>query len=428
MGRQVTDTILSTRNARRGLKIKRNPYWRLIEHGRHIGYRHSKTGGAWVARMYMGEGQYAEERIGTADDTADADGVEVLTWAQAQKKAHSWFVERQRIAEGLHPDPNRKYMVADAIEEYLDWLGIHKKSAADTKAYADARIIPDLGSIEVAKLTAAKIRKWHESLAKARPRLRTKPGRPQNYGPAPTDEKSKRSRKVTANRILSILKAALNKAHRDGEVVNNSAWTNVKRFAGVDSARPQFVDRDGAMRLINASDPIFRPLVQAALFTGARYGELCALRVEHFQNGKLLVADSKSSKQRWIALNDEGRQFFETLTAGRAPTEVIFVKNGKPWAKSHQNEFMQLACVNAKVERMGFHQLRHSYASMAIMSGMPLLVLAGNLGHANTRMVEQHYGHLVQSYRDQMIEDHAPRFGIAEPSNVEQLHPRSADA
>ncbi len=74
---------------------------------------------------------------------------------------------------------------------------------------------------------------------------------------------------------------------------------------------------------------------------------------------------------------------------------------------------------------MGFHQLRHSYASMTVMSGLPLLILAENLGHADTRMVERHYGHLVQSFKDRMIEEHGPKFGIVEESNVKTLRPRA---
>ena len=77
-------------------------------------------------------------------------------------------------------------------------------------------------------------------------------------------------------------------------------------------------------------------------------------------------------------------------------------------------------CVTSKkplsksgIDPLGFHQLRHSYASMAMMSGMPLMVLAENLGHRDTRMVERHYGHLMSSYKDLMIEKHAPRFEFA---------------
>jgi hypothetical protein len=56
------------------------------------------------------------------------------------------------------------------------------------------------------------------------------------------------------------------------------------------------------------------------------------------------------------------------------------------------------------------------------MSGMPPIVLAKNLGHKDTRMVEKHYGHLLRSYEDQMVEKHAPRFGFAEAGAVAPLH------
>jgi hypothetical protein len=45
------------------------------------------------------------------------------------------------------------------------------------------------------------------------------------------------------------------------------------------------------------------------------------------------------------------------------------------------------------------------------MNGVPLLVVAKNLGHADTRMVEKHYGHLAPSYVADAIRAGAPRFG-----------------
>ncbi len=425
MSRQVLDSNLSTRTARNRLKARAKPYWRLIEHGRHIGYRRTPRGGTWVARLYLGSGKYAETRLGTADNITDADEVEVLSWPQAQRAAHDWFIRRQREEEGLHPDMNRKWTVADAVAEYLEWYKLHRKAYADTKQYAEAHILPTLGSIEISKLRTEQIEKWRDGVANSAPRRRTKPGAEQNYGPAPTNPESSRSRKVTANRVMTILKAALNRWAKRHRLTDRSAWTDAERFPGVETARHRFLEHDEAIRFINASDPVFRPLVQAALLTGARYGELAALMVDDFKNGKLFIATSKSGKPRWVSLTDEGRQFFEGLTTGREQSETLFLKNGKPWGKSHQNEFMKQACVNAKVEPMGFHQLRHSYASMTVMSGLPLLILAGNLGHADTRMVERHYGHLVQSFKDRMIEEHAPKFGIVEESNVETLRPQA---
>jgi hypothetical protein len=55
------------------------------------------------------------------------------------------------------------------------------------------------------------------------------------------------------------------------------------------------------------------------------------------------------------------------------------------------------------------------------MNGTPLLVVAQNLGHSDTRMVERHYGHLAPSYRKQEILKGAPVFGIKPDTNVVAL-------
>jgi integrase len=64
--------------------------------------------------------------------------------------------------------------------------------------------------------------------------------------------------------------------------------------------------------------------------------------------------------------------------------------------------------------RVGFHQLRRTWASLAVMAGVPLMVVGRNLGHVNT--VEKHYGHLSVSYVTEAIRAGAPRYG-AEPTN-----------
>ena len=80
------------------------------------------------------------------------------------------------------------------------------------------------------------------------------------------------------------------------------------------------------------------------------------------------------------------------------------------------------ACDRAKITpAVSFHSLRHTYASHAVMAGAPLLVVAKNLGHADTRMVEKHYGHLSQSYLADAIRAAAPRFGIVDESKVARL-------
>jgi len=80
---------------------------------------------------------------------------------------------------------------------------------------------------------------------------------------------------------------------------------------------------------------------------------------------------------------------------------------------------MAEACARAKIEPpANFHALRHSYASHSVMNGVPLMIVAKNLGHADTRMVEKHYGHLARSFIVDAIRAGAPRFGIAADDKV----------
>jgi hypothetical protein len=53
------------------------------------------------------------------------------------------------------------------------------------------------------------------------------------------------------------------------------------------------------------------------------------------------------------------------------------------------------------------------------MNGVPLMIVAKNLGHADTRMVEKHYGHMAPSYITEAIHAGAPRFAGADmPSSI----------
>jgi integrase len=411
MARKVRDATLDSRDARRKLKVRGKPYYRALDRGLHLGYRRLGGGvaGTWVARHYVGEQSYVVEKIGMADDVSDADGAAVLDFYQAQDKARE-HVAADRVGGG-------PLTVAKAMEAYCDWLDVNRKTGKDARIRADALINPVLGEILVAALTADDIRKWHTDLAKAPPRVRTGEGLKQQYKAIDKrDEDAKRRRKVTANRTLTYLRAALNMAWREGHVASNTAWARVRPFEGVTVARVHYLTIAEAQRLINAADPDFRQLVQAALETGARYGELAALRVHDYNadSGTIAVQQSKSGKPRHVVLTDEGAAFFRQLCAGRPGAEIMLAKaNGSPWGRADQGAPMRNACERAKITPpIGFHGLRHTWASLAVMAGVPLMVVGRNLGHRDTRMVELHYGHLAPSYIADAIRAGAPRFGF----------------
>jgi integrase len=419
MARTVTDSNLGSRAAREKLKARGKPYYRSIDPGLHIGYRRLRgSAGRWTIRYYAGGQSYITETLATADDVSDPNGVDVLNFSQAQARARAWRDERSRTSAGqIGP-----LTVNDAMRDYLRFLEAERKTASDAWHQYEAFIMEPLGNIEVAALTAKKIRAWREDLAKSPPRLRTKKGEDQQYAKPGKDADSKRRRKSSANRTLTLLKAALNRAFREGDVVSDAEWRRVEPFENVNAARVRYLNVDEAKRLLNACAPDFRRLIQAALQTGCRYGELSRLQVHDFNrdNGTLQVLISKTGKPRHVSLTKEGRDFFRQICTGRAGGELMLPReDGLPWGKSHQDKRIGDACKRAHISpAINFHGLRHTWATLSLMGGTPQLVVARNLGHADTRMVEKHYGHLSQKYIAEQIDAHAPKFGFKPDAKV----------
>ena len=78
---------------------------------------------------------------------------------------------------------------------------------------------------------------------------------------------------------------------------------------------------------------------------------------------------------------------------------------------------------------IGFHILRHSYASWLATRGVPLAVIARQLGHADTRMTERHYAHLAPSYVADTVRAAFGDMGfVPEGSNVVPLVPAGTAA
>jgi integrase len=425
MPRTLQDSKLDTRAARLRLKKRREPYWRSISEGLGVGYRKGTKGGTWIARHYSTEHGRRFHAIGTADDLADADGTHVLSFAQAQEVARKWFTRLARHDRGeVREGP---YTVRECLEEYLDWLQAHRKTGYDARHRVHTHIVPHLGDIQCERLTTTEVQRWLRELSARPARLRSKKDakKPNFRELDKADHEAIRRRRASANRTLTVLKAALNRGWREGKIPSDDAWRRVEPFEEVAAARVRYLTVAEAMRFLNACDPDFRRLAQAALVTGARYGELAALRASDFNpdSGTIHVRTSKSGRGRHIVLNDEGTALFKSLSAGKSGDARLLTKSdGSAWKKSHQARPMAEACKRARITpSASFHILRHTWASLAVMAGAPLMVAARNLGHADTRMVERHYGHVAPSYIADAIRAAAPKFGIKPDHKVASI-------
>lgn len=399
MARTVRKTGLESRAARLRLKPRGRPYFAGSgKQGVLLGYRRVAGGnGSWVVKRNVGKAHggaiYRVETFAEADDHSDKDGVQVLDYHQAQARLAP-------IMSQIQTGP--RYTVAQAVGDYVDWLRMNSKSAADTKSKLNAYLVPKLGDRLVAELKPKDFTDWLQWAMKHKPKGRSKKGRK-----AATDDDANRRKQSTLNRVIAAVKACLTRAFEAEKCESDLAWRRLKKFRGVDQPRTEWLTPDQAKTLREKMPSDFARITRGALLTGCRWSELRNMKVGDFDAASktVLVAQSKSDKSRRVRLNIVGVDAFTEWAGDRSRGDWLFIEaSGHQWGSQDQRRPMTAACKAAEIPSVGFHALRHSYASALVQAGTSLAVVAENLGHGDTRMVSKHYGHLAASHVADAIE------------------------
>ena len=420
MARTVRDHRLESRAARSRLGQRAEPYWTLLSEGFHLGYYRGRRASKWVARHRTpGQGSiYRKTTLGEADDTSDADGMRILNYRQAQDKAREWL----RAVEGGFA-VTASFTVGDALDEYL--AAFTGKDLVNTQRRIEEFIRPALCNVRLTRITAEQVRGFHNERASTPARLRTRKGEEQRYRSLDTAE-AKRRRKSTANRDLTVLKAALNLAFANGRIATDLAWRTVKPFKNVDGVKLRYLSDEEARRLVNAVGAEFRPIVQAALLTGARWGELRKVAVADvdLKAATIRLTETKGGQPRNCYLEGEGLALVTAQTIGKLGHELVFpAPNGRQWTDSTQIRRMAVACEAAKIRPpAAFHDLRRTYGARLALAGVPMAVIAQALGHKDERITRKHYAHLSPSYVAETVRRHAAGMGIV-TSNDDKITP-----
>lgn len=409
-----------SRSRRAQLSLRHAPYWVGIgERGKCVGYRRAQEWqpGVWLARLYA-EGRWIQHRLGFADDHDAADGRRVLTLLQAKEKALTWFPAARSEAEG-ESRPRGKYKVHDALADYFADQrreGRKEPNVRRSECSANAHIEPILGDVAVERLTIGRIKKWMGDLAALPARKRRRKGTDVAYRPEPETEDERRGRRDSVNRVLTILKAALNGGVKNGRVpvANAFAWREVKPFAKTDKARTRILTVDEQRSILESCDEDFARLVRGGLYCGARYGELTQALVRDYDQAsqKLYIPQeiAKNGKPRHIELDREAKRFFDGIATDRQPDEPLFLRRGLPWGKSEQARAMQTACKGAGFAPEPFYTLRHTCAARWLKAGLPMAYVAAQLGNS-VAICEKYYGHIEPGHIAKVV-DRLPAVGL----------------
>ncbi|MCP3869434.1 MAG: tyrosine-type recombinase/integrase [Gammaproteobacteria bacterium] len=366
-------TGIDTITKRRNLPPRREPYWHKLRAGQYLGLRKSERSETWIVRRSTDGGKKKYYSLGGD-----------LDFERAQDEALAWLKQSEQVEPG---QPTR-YTVTVAVADYVAHLAIEngEKSSKAVKQSLEKHLVSRLGKVELGRLTTNQIKKWRDGLVKT------------------GDPETVRRSKDTANRVLSIAKAAFNLAFRSGIIGSDTAWRRVPAFKGVGENRKLFLTEGQVQALLEAATGGFRALLQAAVLTGGRYGELVAVKVSDLDliNGALQL-DGKTGP-RDCYLSDDAMDFLKIQARDRLPQACLFTRDdGTPWGKSHQHRPMKEAVQSAKLPaETVFYSLRHYHISRALLAHIPAQVIAENCG-TSIRMLEKHYGKFMATDRRKMM-------------------------
>jgi integrase len=202
---------------------------------------------------------------------------------------------------------------------------------------------------------------------------------------------------VTVNKELNCLKAMLNKAVAWGYLETNP----LKRMKGLKEppGRLRYLTVEEKDRLLEACavSPSLRPIVELAIHTGTRRGEILGLRWRDIDLGRRTITlhQTKNNERRVIPINATVSTILKALPR-HLGTDALF-----PGINMVTMAFRR-ACQRAGIPDCRFHDLRHTFGSHLAMEGFNLRTIQQLLGHRDLRMTTR-YAHLSAEYLQQAV-------------------------
>ncbi len=409
------------------LAFRPTPYWHTLLEGRHLGiHRPDDSMCNWTARFLTNDKRYLQKCLGPALDI----GRGLVGYEEAVNRAFAWFASPDVASLASQSRPRGRtnavnfcpigavYTVGHALRDYTDWTRIARSTGGhyNNIVLINYHIAPDFSAIPLEDFNATHLQHLALNVLRTPARFGFE-GYKSGVRIEDLSPEDLRKRKRTFNSLVTILRMAFRHAWDSGHIETERPWRCLKRVPVVHSPRRVFLTRSECSLLLSHCTPALHKLVLAALYTGCRVGELANLRAEDvaYQGYGIRVEAFKRSPARFVFIPDEGMAFFLACCEGKSGRDRVFLSDmRKVWRRQHANLFRRAVALSGLPRSFVFHGLRHTYASELIRVGVPLEVVARQLGHADTRTVAQTYGHLAEHFREQQIREKFVSLGPAQ--------------
>jgi integrase len=331
----------------------------------------AKRGDKWKARAFF-------------------DGREISKTFSTQEEAVRWKREQERALErGEWIDPS---LSSISFKEWTNmWLQAKTNISASTRrgyvARINSHLLPAFGQSKLTAITNNQIGKWVAVSI-------------ENGVGATVIKQS-----------IGLMKQIYNSAVLDGRVSRNPS-------IGVPLPRSKAKEKKALtinqLKALAKECGDFELLVLFAGTTGLRWGELAALQCKDISllnrsvnvskaysngmKGEKILGQTKTHQVRTVPFTKELIPALSELIQSR-PAESHLFQMPYEGALDYNNFMSRI--FRPAVERVGFvgvgfHNLRHTTASLLISQGTPITTVAGILGHASTQMTLDVYGHLYE--------------------------------
>ena len=298
-----------------------------------------------------------------------------------KKEAEDWasFTERD-IKLGKYQFQRQNHTYGDRLERFInDGALEHHRSLRDTLRHLDYWKTR-FSEYDLVHLTP-------EFIGKERKLLLYTPthrGLPRSPG--------------TVNRYFAALSSSLSYAVKSLRWIDLNPCINMKKLKE-NKGKERTLSLEEADLILEqckrSKNSYLYCIILLALTTGMRKGEILGLKWNQidFDNGLAHLRETKNNHNRTVPLVEEVLDEIETIYNNRNPAKEHVFASRTAFGEIDINKAWYTVLKRSGIENLRFHDLRHSFATMAAQQGASNLELSTAMGHKTLQMLKR-YTHL----------------------------------
>jgi integrase len=277
------------------------------------------------------------------------------------------------LAGTYRPSDDDRPRLRAALDDYLTWRKTNQRAGADASKRQAGYLVATLGDVQLSAIHPEDVERY-------------KAGR------------IAKVKAATVNRELALFKHFTRRACQRGWLDEAQA-ERIRRVPLLKEppGRTRSLSADEETRLMSALARAveLRAVVEAALLTGMRQGELLGLRVEqvNLAGREIVLTKTKANRSRRIPIAEALVAELESCLERSRTGDVFENRRGQPFTRHALHAAFRRAVARAKLRDLRFHDLRHSCATALRRAGADLDVIRRILGHSTLAMTLR-YAHV----------------------------------